>query len=75
MVNVSFSDGSTQQYDYLGFIDASGNVQNPPAYLQLPCTNNFNLGAMIASVQAEDTASGQSISSGPISPPFGCAGA
>jgi hypothetical protein len=74
-VNVSFSDGSTQQYDYSGFIDGSGNVQNPPVYLQLPCTNNFNLGAMITSVQAKDAASGQSISSGTISPPFGCAGA
>jgi hypothetical protein len=29
-VNVSFSDGSTQQCDYSGFIDGSGNVQNPP---------------------------------------------
>ena len=75
LVNVSFSDGSTQPYDYSGFIDGSGNVQNRPAYLQLPCTNNFNLGAMITSVQAKDAASGQSISSGTISPPFGCAGA
>ena len=74
-VNVSFSDGSTQQYDYSGFIDGSGNVQNPPVYLQLPCTNDFNLGAMITSVQAKDAASGQSIPSGTISPPFGCAGA
>jgi len=74
-VNVSFSDGSTQQYDYSGFIDGSGNVQNPPVYLQLPCTNNFNLGAMITSVQAKDAASGQAISSGAISPPIGCAAA
>jgi hypothetical protein len=73
-VNVSFSDGSTQQYDYSGFIDGSGNVQNPPVYLQLPCTNAVNLGAMITSVQANDAASGQPIPSGPISPPFGCAG-
>ena len=73
VVNVSFSDGSTQQYDYSGFIDASGNVQNPPAYLQLPCTNNFNLGAMITSVQANDAASGQPIPSSGISPPIGCA--
>jgi hypothetical protein len=75
LVNVSFSDGSTQQYDYSGFVDGSGNVQNPPVYLQLPCTNNFNLGAMITSVQAKDAASGQAISSGAISPPIGCAAA
>ena len=74
-VNVNSSDGTKQQYDYSGAIDGSGNVQNPPVYLQLPCTNNFNLGAMITSVQAKDAVSGQSISSGPISPPLGCAGA
>ena len=74
IVNVSFSNNTTQQYDYSAFIDASGNVQNPPVYLQLPCTNNFNLGAMITSVQAKDAASGQSIPSGTISPPPGCAG-
>ena len=74
-VNVTFSDGSTQQYDYSGFaVEQGGNVQNPPVYLQLPCTNNFNLGAMITSVQANDAASGQPIPSGAISPPFGCAG-
>ena len=74
-VNVTFSDGSTQQYDYSGFaVEQGGNVQNPPVYLQLPCTNQFNLGAMITSVQANDAASGQPIPSGGISPPIGCAG-
>ena len=73
-VNVSFSNGSTQQYDYSGFaVEQGGNVQNPPVYLQLPCTNNFNLGAQITSVQANDAATGQPIPSGGISPPFGCA--
>jgi hypothetical protein len=75
-VNVTFSDGSTQRYDYSGFAEEEGgNVQNPPVYLQLPCTNNFNLGARITSVEAKDAASGQPIPSGGISPPLGCAGA
>ena len=74
-VNVTFSDGSTQQYDYSGFgEEQGGNVQNPPVYLQLPCTNRFNFGAEITSVQANDAASGEPIPSGGISPPFGCAG-
>jgi hypothetical protein len=72
-VNATFSDGSTQRYDYSGFaVEEGGNVQNPPVYLQLPCTNDFNLGAMITSVEAKDAASGQSIPSSPISPPGGC---
>ena len=74
-VNVTFSDRSTQQYDYSGFaVEQGGNVQNPPVYLQLPCTNRFNFGAEITSVQANDAASGQPIPSGGISPPIGCAG-
>ena len=74
-VNVTFSDGSTQQYDYSGFaVEQGGNVQNPPVYLQLPCTNQFNLGAEITSVQANDAATGRPIPSGGISPPIGCAG-
>ena len=73
LVNVSFSDGSTQQYDYSGFIDGNGNVQNPPVYLQLPCTNNFNLGAQITGVEAKDAATGQAIPSQSVPPPGGCA--
>jgi hypothetical protein len=74
-VNVTFSNGSTQQYDYSGFaVEQGGNVANPPVYLQLPCTNPFNLGAEITSVQANDAATGQPIPSQSISPPFGCAG-
>jgi hypothetical protein len=75
-VNWTDTNGDTERDDYSGFaVEQGGNVQNPPVYLQLPCTNDFNLGATITSVEAKDAASGQSIPSGPISPPFGCAGA
>jgi hypothetical protein len=75
-VNWTDSNGGTHRDDYSGFAVAEGgNVQNPPVYLQLPCTNDFNLGAMITSVEAKDAASGQSVPSQPISPPGGCSGA
>ena len=72
-VNATFSDGSTQQYDYPG-LAAGRERAEPPVYLQLPCTNQFNLGAEITSVEANDAASGEPIPSGGISPPIGCAG-
>ena len=60
---------STQQYDYSGFaVEQGGNVQNPPVYLQLPCTNQFNLGAIITSVQANDAEAAAHPSAG-IPPP------
>jgi hypothetical protein len=70
-VNVNFSSGGTQQYDWGDAVDQNGNISpEQPIYLQLPCTNNFNNTGTITSVQAT-AASGQSISLGGISPPAG----
>jgi hypothetical protein len=68
-VNVRYSSGDTQQVDWGDAVDGSGDV-NPPQYLQLPCTNQFNNTGTVTSVQAT-AANGQSISLGTISPPWG----
>ncbi|MGH3340787.1 MAG: hypothetical protein ACRDPL_18415 [Propionibacteriaceae bacterium] len=64
-VNVSYSDGSPEQFDWADAEDGNGNIQNPPVYLNVPCTGT------ITSVQAT-AANGQSISLGGTSPPWNC---
>jgi hypothetical protein len=68
-VNVSYSDGSTQQFDWADAEDGNGNIQNPPIYLNVPCTGDWT--GTITSVQAT-AANGQSISLGGTSPPWNC---
>jgi hypothetical protein len=70
-INVSYSIGSTQQFDWADAEDGNGNIQDPPIYLNLPCSNNFNNVGTITSVQAT-AANGQSISLGTISAPGSC---
>jgi hypothetical protein len=64
-VNVRYSNGQTEQFDWEDAEDGNGNIQNPPIYLNVPCSGT------ITSVQAT-AANGQSISLGGISPPWGC---
>jgi hypothetical protein len=68
-VNVSYSDGSTQQFDWEDAEDGNGNIQNPPVYLNVPCTGTIT--GTITSVQAT-AANGQSISLRGTSPPWNC---
>jgi hypothetical protein len=72
-VNVSYSNGQTEQDDWGDAVDGNGNIQDPPMYLNLPCTNDFNLTGSVTGVQAT-AASGQSINLGGISPPWGYCG-
>jgi hypothetical protein len=64
-VNVRYSNGQTEQFDWEDAEDGNGNIQNPPVYLNVPCSGT------ITSVQAT-AANGQSISLGGTSPPWGC---